>query len=54
MANKPAARGRVDLPVSPDAQQRVPTQLKSSSFLDTRVVYCGDWRASHYVKVMLN
>jgi hypothetical protein len=29
-------------------------RLKSSSLLDTRVVYCGDCHASHYVKVMLN
>ncbi len=42
MAKKAAARGRADLPVSQDAQQRVPTKLKSSSLLDTRVIYCGD------------
>jgi 16S rRNA G966 N2-methylase RsmD len=44
MAKKAAAQnGRADLPVSQDARQRVPTtKLKSSSLLDTRVVYCGD------------
>ena len=44
MAKKAAAQnGRADLPVSQDAQQRVPaTKLKSSSLLDMRVVYCGD------------
>jgi hypothetical protein len=43
MAKKAAGKGRADLPVSQDAQQRVPTtKLKSSSLLDTRVVYCGD------------
>jgi hypothetical protein len=44
MAKKAAAQnGRADLPVSQDAQPRVPaTKLKSSSLLDTRVVYCGD------------
>jgi hypothetical protein len=43
MAKKAAGKGRGDLPVSQDAQQRVPTtKLKSSSLLDTRVVYCGD------------
>jgi len=44
MAKKAAvAKGRADLPVSQDAQQRVPTtRRKSSSLLDTRVVYCGD------------
>ena len=37
------ATGRADLPVSPDAPQRVPTtKLKSSSLVDTRVIYCGD------------
>jgi hypothetical protein len=37
------AKGRADLPVSQDAQQRVPTtKLKPSALLDTRVVYCGD------------
>ena len=43
MAKKAAAKGRADLPVSQDAQQRVPTtRRKSSSLLDTRVIYCGD------------
>ena len=44
MAKKAVAQnGRADLPVSQDALQRVPTtKLKSSSPLDTRVVYCGD------------
>ena len=43
MAKKPAGKGRADLLVSQDARQRVPTtKLKSSSLLDTRVVYCGD------------
>ena len=43
MAKKAAAKGRADLPVSQDAQQRVPaTKLKSSSLLDMRVVYRGD------------
>ena len=43
MAKKAAVTGRADLPVSQDAQQRVPTtKLKPSSLLDTRVVYCGD------------
>jgi len=44
MAKKAAAQnGRADLPVSQDAQQRVPaTKLKPSALLDTRVVYCGD------------
>jgi hypothetical protein len=42
MAKKAAAKGRADLPVSQDAQQRVPTKLKPSVLLDTRVVYCGD------------
>jgi hypothetical protein len=42
MAKKPAARGRADLPVSPDAPQRVLTKLKPSALLDTRVFYCGD------------
>jgi len=27
---------------------------KPSALVDTRVVYCGDWHASHYVKVMLD
>ena len=31
-----------------------PLRLKSSSLLDTCVVYCGDWHASHFVKVMLD
>jgi len=43
MAKKAAVKGRADLPVSQDAQQRIPaTKLKSSSLVDTRVVYCGD------------
>ena len=43
MAKKAAAQnGRADLPVSQDTQQRVPTKLKPSSLLDTRVVHCGD------------
>ena len=44
MAKKAAAqKGRADLRVSQDAQQRVPaTKLKPSSLLDTRVIYCGD------------
>ena len=43
MAKKAAAKGRADLLVSQDAQQRVPTtKLKSSALLDTRVIYCGD------------
>jgi len=42
MAKKAAVTGRADLPVSQDAQQRVPTAMKSSSLLDTRVIYCGD------------
>ena len=47
MAKKPAAKpagdGRADLLVGQDARQRVPTnKLKSSSLLDTRVIYCGD------------
>ena len=43
MAKKAAAKGRTDLPVSQDAQQRVPTtRRKPSSLLDTRVIYCGD------------
>jgi hypothetical protein len=43
MAKKAAAKGRADLPVSQDAQQRVPTtRRKPSSLLDTRVIYCGD------------
>jgi hypothetical protein len=53
MAKKAAAKGRADLPVSQDARpvlrritaeggQRIPTKLKSSSLLDTRVIYCGD------------
>ena len=43
MAKKAAGKGRADLPVSQDAQQRVPTtKLKPSALLDTRVVYCGD------------
>jgi hypothetical protein len=44
MAKMAAAQnGRADLPVSQDAQQRIPTtKLKSSALLDTRVVYCGD------------
>jgi len=27
---------------------------KPFPLLDTRVIYCGDWHASHFVKVMLN
>src|SRR5450756_2004774 len=44
MAKKAAAqKGRADLRVSQDAQQRVPAaKLKPSSLLDTRVIYCGD------------
>ncbi|MGA9450404.1 MAG: DNA methyltransferase [Verrucomicrobiia bacterium] len=43
MAKKAAAKGRADLPVSQDTQQRVPTtKLRSSPLLDTRVIYCGD------------
>jgi hypothetical protein len=43
MAKTAAGKGRADLPVSQDAQQHVPTtNLKPSSLLDTRVVYCGD------------
>jgi hypothetical protein len=44
MGKKAAAQnGRANLPVSQDEQQLVPaTKLKSSSLLDTRVVYCGD------------
>ena len=43
MAKKSAAKGRADLPVSPDARQRVPaTKLKPSALVDTRVIYCGD------------
>jgi 16S rRNA G966 N2-methylase RsmD len=44
MAKKAAVRkGRADLRGSQDAQQHVPTtNLKPSSLLDTRVVYCGD------------
>jgi hypothetical protein len=47
-----AQTGRADLPVSQDAQQRVPTmKLKSSPFLDARVLkptgsfyYHCDWQ----------
>ena len=43
MAKKAVGKGRADLRVSQDAQQHVPaTNLKPSSLLDTRVVYCGD------------
>ncbi len=44
MAKKTAAeKGRADLPVGQDAQQRVPTtRQKPSALVDTRVIYCGD------------
>ena len=43
MAKKSAGKGRTDLLVGQDAQQRVPTtHQKTSSLLDTRVIYCGD------------
>jgi len=48
MAKKAAVKGRADLPVSQDAQQRIPTtRRKSSSLLDTHVVYCGDKRVAY-------
>ena len=45
MAKKAVAETPVKTP-APVAPRQKPSVL-----LDTRVIYCGDWHASHYVKV---
>jgi len=49
MAKKAEVGGRKSEVCHPPSVIRRP-----SSLLDTRFIYCGDWHASHYVKVMLD
>jgi len=57
MAKKSVVAADGSPPVKPKSRKSAAlsrTPLRASSLLDTRVVYCADRHASHYVKVILN